>query len=69
MSVIPALRKQRQEDCEFKASLGKILSFFFFFVVLRFELRAYTLSHSHQPLFGEEFFRDRFSQTICPGWL
>jgi hypothetical protein len=41
--------------------------FFFFFAVLRFELRAYTLSHSTSP-FLWVFFSDRVSQTICPGW-
>jgi hypothetical protein len=38
-----------------------ILFFLFSFVVLEFELRAYP--------FCEGFFRDRVSQTICPGWL
>jgi hypothetical protein len=37
--------------------------FFFFFAVLVFKLRAYTLSHSISP------FQDRVSGTICPGWL
>jgi hypothetical protein len=36
-----------------------LLGFLFFSVVLGFELRAYTLSHSTSP--------DRVSQTICPG--
>jgi hypothetical protein len=42
------------------------LSFFlFFFVVLRLELRAYTLSHSSSPFFCVVFFRDRVSGTAC----
>jgi hypothetical protein len=41
---------------------------FFFFMVLRFELRAYTFSHS-QPFFMMNYFQDRVSQTICLGWL
>jgi hypothetical protein len=40
--------------------------FFFFLVVLGFEFRAYTLSHSTSP-FSERFFQDRVSQSICPG--
>jgi hypothetical protein len=41
---------------------------FFFFAVLAFEPRAYTLSHSASP-FCTGYFQDRVSQTICPGWL
>jgi hypothetical protein len=48
-------------------------SFFlsFFFAVLGLELRTCTLNHSTSPFFSscEGFFRDRVSQTICPGWL
>jgi hypothetical protein len=43
-----------------------------FLALLEFELRAFTLNHSTsspQPFFGEGFFWDRVSQTICPGWL
>jgi hypothetical protein len=39
------------------------LFFFFFPVVLGFELRAYTLSHSTSP-FCDGFFQDRVSPTI-----
>jgi hypothetical protein len=42
--------------------------FFFFFAVLGLEFRAYTFSHSTSP-FCERFSLDRFSGTICPGWL
>jgi hypothetical protein len=42
---------------------------FMFFCRLGFELRAYTLSHSTSPFFGDGFFPDRVSQTICWGWL
>jgi hypothetical protein len=41
-----------------------------FFVVLRFELRPYTWSHSTSPFcvyVCVEFFHDRVLQTICPG--
>jgi hypothetical protein len=41
----------------------------FFFVVLGFELRAYTLSHSISPFFVKGFFQDRVSRAICLGWL
>jgi hypothetical protein len=41
---------------------------FFFFLVLGFELRVYTLSHSTGPFCGG-FFQDRVSRTICPSWL
>jgi hypothetical protein len=37
-------------------------------VVLRFELRAYTLSHSTSP-FLWRVFQDRVSQTVNWGWL
>jgi hypothetical protein len=40
----------------------------FFGVVLGFELNAYTLTHTKSPFFVcDGFFRDRLSQTICPG--
>jgi hypothetical protein len=39
---------------------------FFFFLVLGFEFRAYTLSHSIIT-FCDGFFRDRVLQTICLG--
>jgi hypothetical protein len=43
---------------------------FFFFLVLGFELRAYTLSHSTTVLFFcVGFFQDRFLRTVCLGWL
>jgi hypothetical protein len=38
--------------------------FFFFFAVLGFELRAYTLSHSTSPYLRWVFW-DRVSWTIC----
>jgi hypothetical protein len=39
-------------------------------VVLRLELRAYTLSYSISPfIFVMGFFQARVSQTICLGWL
>jgi hypothetical protein len=41
--------------------------FFFFFVVLVFEFRAFTLSHSTSPTFCDRVFWDRVSWTICPG--
>jgi hypothetical protein len=46
---------------------GRQNSKFFFFSVLGFELKAYTLSHSTSPFFVcvMGFFQDRVSQTIC----
>jgi hypothetical protein len=38
------------------------------FVVLGLELKAFTLSHSTSH-FLWWVFRDRVSQTLCPGWL
>jgi hypothetical protein len=38
-------------------------------VVFGFELRAYILSHSTSPFYVNAFFQDRFSWTICSGWL
>jgi hypothetical protein len=38
------------------------------FVVLGFELRAYTLSHFTNPFLWKVFW-DRVSRTICLGWL
>jgi hypothetical protein len=40
-------------------------SFFFFFVVLGFELRAYTLSHSTSPFFVTGFFEIRFYELFA----
>jgi hypothetical protein len=40
----------------------------FFFVMLGFELRVYTLTHSTSP-FLKRLFRDRDLQTICPDRL
>jgi hypothetical protein len=45
-----------------------VLFLSFYFPALGFELRAYTLSHS-TSLFCVEYFWDRVSPTICPGWL
>jgi hypothetical protein len=43
---------------------------FFFFSVLRLELKAYTLSHSTSPIFlRRDFFQHRVSQAIFLGWL
>jgi hypothetical protein len=44
-----------------------LVTCFFFFSVLGFELKAYTLSHSTSPFFVcvMGFFQDRVSQTIC----
>jgi hypothetical protein len=42
---------------------------FIYFAVLGLELGAFTLSHSTSPIFCDRVFRDRVSQTICPGWL
>jgi hypothetical protein len=41
---------------------------YLFIVVLEFELRFFPLSHSTH-LFLWRAFRNRVSQTICPGWL
>jgi hypothetical protein len=43
--------------------------FFFFWVVLGLELKAYTLSHSTSPIFCEGFFQGRVSQNYLPGLL
>jgi hypothetical protein len=42
--------------------------FFFPFSVLGLELRVFTLSYSPSP-FLWWIFQDRFSWTICLGWL
>jgi hypothetical protein len=42
-------------------------TFFFFFVVLGFELGAYILNHSISSFFVIGFF-EIVSQTICPGF-
>jgi hypothetical protein len=52
---------------------GMLSIYLFIFVVLGFELRDYTLSHSTSPLgwwsffLGDGFFRDRVLWTICLG--
>jgi hypothetical protein len=43
--------------------------FFFPPSVLRFELRAFTLSHTTSPIFCDKVFWDRVSGTVCLGWL
>jgi hypothetical protein len=44
--------------------------FFFFLMVLGFELRAYSLSHSTSPFVVMGFFfQDRVLRIICLGWL
>jgi hypothetical protein len=40
----------------------------FFFAIVRFEFRAFTLSHCTSP-FLWWFFLARVLQTICLGWL
>jgi hypothetical protein len=58
---------QRQQDIPGKGLLFPLaFNFFFFFVMLQLELRAYNLSHSTIPFFVKGL--DRVSQT-CPGWL
>jgi hypothetical protein len=42
---------------------------FFFFVVLEFELRAYTLSHSTSPFFVKGFSIQGLLELFAPGWL
>jgi hypothetical protein len=42
---------------------------FFFFEVLGFELRAYTLSHSTSPFLWWVSFEIGSCGSICPGWL
>jgi hypothetical protein len=49
--------------------MSPLNTFFFFFAVLGFELRAYTLSHSISPFLWWIFFKIRISRTICPDWL
>jgi hypothetical protein len=45
-----------------------LLTGIFFFIVLEFELRVYTLSH-FATLFCVGFFQDRVSGIICPSWI
>jgi hypothetical protein len=42
---------------------------FFFFAVLRLQLRAFTLSHSTSPIFCDRVFQNSVSPTIWLGWL
>jgi hypothetical protein len=49
--------------------LHSVVLIFFFFSELGLEIRAYTLSHSTSPFFCDEYFRDRVSRAIYPGWL
>jgi hypothetical protein len=37
-------------------------------VVLGFELKAFTMSHSTNPIFMKDF-QDKVLQTVFPGWL
>jgi hypothetical protein len=40
----------------------------FIYAGLGFELRAFTLSHSTNPIFVKVF-QNKVSPTICPGWI
>jgi hypothetical protein len=55
---IPQTMLNPRPHSHLEFSLVSII-FFFFLVVLGFELRAYTLSHSTSPFLCERFFRDR----------
>jgi hypothetical protein len=57
------------ENCPIHLLIYSLDSFFFFFLVLRFELRAYIPWTTPPALFWDGFFWDRVSWTICPGWL
>jgi hypothetical protein len=46
----------------------RFLFFYFFFVVLGFELKAYTLSHSPSPFFYDGFFRDKTGLKSWSSW-
>jgi hypothetical protein len=64
MPVIPATWKVEIRGSLSKASpeqKQEILSFFFFFAVLGFELRIYTFSHSTSSFLCDGSFRDRVS--------
>jgi hypothetical protein len=58
MPVISTVERLMQEDHKFKASAytPKKVSFSFLFAVLGLELRAFTLSHSTNPIFCDGFF-------------
>jgi hypothetical protein len=67
-------RKEKRQAMSFLNTPCEIVpqvnSFFFFFPVLGFELRAYTSPWATPPaLFCVGFFQDKVSQTICSGWL
>jgi hypothetical protein len=50
-----------EQDCEIQCKVFTYFAWnFFFFSVLGFELKAYTLSHFTRPFCGG-FFRDKFS--------
>jgi hypothetical protein len=61
-------KKERERKKKTAILLGWVLFFCFFFAVLEFDLRGYTLSQSTSPIFVKGF-QDRVSRTICPGWL
>jgi hypothetical protein len=46
--------------------ITNFILFIYFFVVLRFELRAYTLSHSTNPLFCDGFFEIQSRELFAP---
>jgi hypothetical protein len=64
-AVIPALGRLRQEDCRFETNLGYIVVFKLAKHVLKNQV-LYDLSHNSNP-FCCGYFRNRVSQTTCPG--
>jgi hypothetical protein len=57
-------RQKQLANLSSPAGILRLFYLFIYFAVLGLKLRAYTLSHYTSP-FGDGFFRDRFSQTIC----
>jgi hypothetical protein len=56
-------------ESECSAFFPRENTFFFYFLLLEFELKAYTLSHSISSFFVMAFSQDSISQTVCQGWL
>jgi hypothetical protein len=58
---IPQTRSSLHRPC--------LVGFLFWFLVLGFELKAFTLTCSTSPVFCDRIFWDRVSWTVCLGWL
>jgi hypothetical protein len=69
LPIITQYPSSSREETDDLFQLNNLRRVFCVRVVLGFELRAYTLSHTTSPFYVMGFFQNRVSQTIFQGWL